>query len=749
MDTLREKYNNWLELEYDKYVKEESKNVWINDLMNTLDYGNSYLNIVNVIKDVLGMKDEYLYQYKNFTCITCNITKDDSAIYAHIYGNIEIRDDREYRFYPIYYVLSPSFSSMDGEYRHRLINARVYNDIKEENKDLICYLKEFMKEKVKLQDLKISNSVFNSFGEYGKFISINPECNYELLGIVWLLEIIPKLLNIYPPHSNLIFKNIMYTKYDMNQFSKLAERLSLKYLKTFRKLYSRQKWNYKTDKSFYRSVEIGVKIVPLTIQNTKHIMDPCFNLWREIIISRLVSDLKVNFICQGLSLFSGLMLITNSDAELYDNIHIIRKYKHSKEVLKEIQKLTKNYHKHISVGHTSTYKQRKTSLTDKIDISNQSLVMVGEYVGRTFENLFSLVKAKEYLEKIGNVFEQYQTFHKYIFEFVYNIFCINSVCGVIHGDTHLNNVTVHALSKEFYHEDVLKFKIKNDGIKNDGIKTDKTDKDHGIKNKPHLKKKTDRVGILYNVSGQYFLFENNGLHTHLIDYSRSFVLPQKIKKHIQDEDIRKSFIEMQDNELISKYCYLIKTNVYKNKLKNALKDNRSDMFKLLSAMDIYEFTSKLYSMIKFTKIKCLGVNLCMLTKIRDNSKKFLMKDMWDYVKLIEAGSDKIINYSGKCLNTFFDDFIINDYTGKLREYKGANWVLSNIVRYRPTMKYSMKEYKDLPDIVTQYKILENGKIKNHPLNKFNNDLFMERYSLFSENKKNMDYVIAKAKPIVI
>lgn len=726
MDALREKYNNWLELEYDKYVKKESKNVWINDLMNTLDYENSYLNIVNVIKDVLGMKDEFLYQYKNFTCITCNLTKNANTIYAHIYGNIEIRDDREYRFYPIYYVLSPSFSSMDGEYRHRLINSRVYSDIKEEHNDLICYLKEYMKEKLKLQGLKISNSVFNSFGEYGKFISINPELNYELLGIVWLLEIIPKLLNIYPPHSNITFKNIMFTKYDMNQFAKLSDKLGLKYLKTFRKLYSRQKWNYKTDKIYYRSVEIGIKIIPLTIQNTKHIMDPCYNLWREIIISKLVSDLKVNFICQGISLFSGVMLITNSDAELYDNVFIIRKYKHSKEILKEIQKLTKNYNRHISVGHTSLYNKRKTVLTGEIDISNQSLVMISEYVGRTFENLFSLVKSKEYLKKIGNAFEQYHTFHKYIFEFVYNIYCINSICGVIHGDTHLNNVTVHALSKEFYHEDKLKFNAEN-----------KTDV------------KVNRVGILYNVLGHYFLFENNGLHTHLIDYSRSFVLPQKIKEHIQCETIRNNFIEMQDNEIVSKYCYLMKSTTNKNKLKKALRENRPDMFKLLSAMDIYEFTFKLYAMIKFTKIKCLDSNLNMLIKLRDHSKKFLVKDMWDYVKLIEAGSDKIINYSGECLTNFFDSFIIDNYNGKQRVYKGDNWSLSNIVRYKPTMKYSMKEYVDLPDIITQYKILENGKIKNHPLNKYNNELFVKRYSQFAENKKDMDYIITKAKPTIM
>ena len=96
-----------------------------------------------------------------------------------ITGNIEIRDDREYKFYPMYYLLSPSFNSMDGEYRHRLITHRVYSDIKEENHDLVKYLKDYVIMKVKIQKLKISNHIFNSYGEFGKFVNISSELNYE------------------------------------------------------------------------------------------------------------------------------------------------------------------------------------------------------------------------------------------------------------------------------------------------------------------------------------------------------------------------------------------------------------------------------------------------------------------------------------------------------------------------------------------------------------------------------------------
>ena len=49
---------------------------------------------------------------------------------------------------------------------------------------------------------------------------------------------------------------------------------------------------------------------------------------------------------------------------------------------------------------------------------------------------------KKIHKNIGNLFEDFGMFQKYMFEIIYSLYCLN-LRGIIHGDLHLNNVTLN------------------------------------------------------------------------------------------------------------------------------------------------------------------------------------------------------------------------------------------------------------------------------------------------------------------
>ena len=76
-------------------------------------------------------------------------------------------------------------------------------------------------------------------------------------------------------------------------------------------------------------------------------------------------------------------------------------------------------------------------------MSNVALCIVSEYIGRTVADIPHLMINSSFYNKVfTNVFSNIGHFRKYMFEIIYSLYCMNSKCGVIHGDLHLNNATM-------------------------------------------------------------------------------------------------------------------------------------------------------------------------------------------------------------------------------------------------------------------------------------------------------------------
>ena len=69
-------------------------------------------------------------------------------------------------------------------------------------------------------------------------------------------------------------------------------------------------------------VHLGQKIIPVKYGDSKDINNIKINAYRELYISKKVSDLVINNICNGFSVFYTWFKISNIDKNLFNNTNI-------------------------------------------------------------------------------------------------------------------------------------------------------------------------------------------------------------------------------------------------------------------------------------------------------------------------------------------------------------------------------------------------------------------------------------------
>ena len=241
-------------------------------------------------------------------------------------------------------------------------------------------------------------------------------------------------------------------------------------------------------------------------------------------------------------------------------------------------------------------------------MSNVALCIISEYVGRTIMDVISLSKSSTYYNSlIGQPFTQpgYKYFSKYMFEICYNLYCMNSIGGIIHGDLHLNNATLNPLTYKNNRNvlDVLKPTV---------------------------------LYVLGDEKEQY-AFSTCGYHTCIIDFSRSIILPEKIEQ-LHDASLPKSYSiiknlkkyqEYQVESLLNLYIHFT-SDINRDELRILFKNHFEAVFKLLSATDIFGFTNKLLTVFNLKdKTIVTPYNKCieLLEKINKYAEQYLTVEM--------------------------------------------------------------------------------------------------------------------------
>lgn len=530
-----------------------------------------------------------------------------------------------------------SYLSKDGEYRNNVIAPKNIEMFRfTEVAPLLGRIVDYLEYKIVRRNMMITREYFYPTDDK-KNIEVQLEYySYELqkkiLAIVWFDLMYKLSCGLLENHVNKSFVNIFtrYKKEDLEFYKTLVKKYSLH----IRELFLNYSKNIRCSSSSRKKhMRIGQKIVPLSISEAQNPFNIRYKPWREYLISVKLSNLVVNYIAPGFPLINQWFYIKNSRKGLFDNdiqyekmersdlavqittlLNRARLFSHeniSKKKLSNIKKITTTW-------LSEKFKTLSYKIQDPIDfakkeiiMSNVAICLISEYVGYTFMDILQLCNSSDVLNKnMGEIFTQrgFSHFKKNMFEMCYNLYCMNKIAGVIHGDLHLNNATIY-----------------NSYIRSTRDLTFEPD-----------------AQVLYVVgdkTNDQYLFNQTMYHSCIIDFSRGIILPDKISE-LHDKSIPKSYsiIDKQKkfhDTQIERLVHLFMQNTSdnqsnKDELFFLFKKNFNGVFKLLTAVDIFGFTAKLLTIFAIndkTIINPSKKHIELLEKINMEAQYFLTEQM--------------------------------------------------------------------------------------------------------------------------
>lgn len=728
-------YVKWMNKEHKKFWKFKPKNSIKKAVKNAkMEYSSvvrtkAYkgiklsvpINSVDTICTVFKMKDPSL------TDPSKSSKGNDEINYAFLYSEVKT-PNTIYNDYDVisnsgkgpiihkFFTTSPSFTSMDGEYRHRTVNFITVRRGQEELPNLWNEIENHLLEKIKKRKLILYEDYFYPTVVQQRYASelersIDEErFAIKLYIVAWVCEVYNLYVGFTENHVNETYREIFYRDKieDVKKFQKLIEKYGKQKVERLRELGNGL---FTASHKKYTLLKMGQKIIPMNLAEVQNPINIKYRPWRENLITKRLSDLVVNCVSPGFSLVADWFYIKNSRKGLFDNNVQYRKLEHSEKATRIAEKLleaqratylpdtieptllrgniTEWISKKFQVLHDKIDEPIKYSKSDII-MSEVCLCVLSEYVGRTFYDVTLLSKkSKKYYDVIGQPFckDGIGYFSKYMFELVYNLFCMNSKCGVIHGDLHLNNATIKPLYYRSF-KDITKL---------------------------------NKSSVLYVVGENdqhQYLFPNISYFTCIIDFSRSIIdldylndfkdsaIPgHKILNIEELEEFKNEQTERLEKVYGNNFPETYKK--YKNEFRALLKLEFKAMFKLLTALDVYRFTRSFSLLFKKREtltnvVRCCPDCMVLLNKMNKIAEYHLTTRM---VKLIknkrmakQIEKDQFPNFD--IIKQCFTQYEIPNGSSKEIDTN-----ITDIFVYKNPLKYSLGTYNSFPPYIKNIKII--------------------------------------------
>jgi hypothetical protein len=350
------------------------------------------------------------------------------------------------------------------------------------------------------------------------------------------------------------------------------------------------------------SITLGQKIIPIRTKEMEHLEDVRYPIWKELYINKIAQDLVFNCILFGIPYYAGYFLINGNDKDMYDNKTNQDKIDHSevaKNMVLQLQAARQYAFVNDNINssdlqHTYKFSELDDEIKIPINYAERNLIMsnyavcaISEIAGRTFGDIPILLLNDRYAESLGPIFKDSNCFARYMFEYMYNIYCLNKHVGVIHGDLHANNITMY--SRWFYPRDEM-------------------------------------IKIIFKVTDTCYMFDHYGKHSCIIDFSRS-LLDRRALKNLQinesiysDADIE-DIIQKQNKAILQKYENGLPEFYKENagKLTDALERAPDAFFKLFTAYDVFHVSYAIKMTIKKIMENVVGIEKVIDSKMMDST----------------------------------------------------------------------------------------------------------------------------------
>lgn len=661
------------------------------------------------------------------TITTCfKIAYDStSAIYAYLYSS----SDKDVKHHFI--CCSPTYKSQDGEYRHRFIPWKQFLEICEKYSDIISQVEEFILPQMESRALELYTFFYYPFGFLGSEKQVEESINnlrlpIKLYILSWLYDFHQIHNKLIENHINPAYQFIIYQKAGIDVYEDIRSRVDLNsYYILMNHLSRIYNTIYDGEQALIRP-ECGQKIIPMSIREAIRVDDINFPTWREIYISALCSNLVLNLISPSFPFINNWFYIQNSNGTLYDNLPMHEKYNYSKiadDIAEQLRAADKyNYqNQNRRKDPLNTKFLRLSKLIDKstsfadayIRLTDLSICITSEYVGRTVRDLPILVANDPLNSGLGLIFTDYNIFNKHMFEFIYGFYSMNTKIGVLHGDLHINNATFFKLN----------------------LMVD----EH---NKPILVKDPR---IIYFIKKKCYMFPHWGVYSSIIDFSRGIIGNQSIVENDFGQRFAEQYFKEQRTRVmrILYYNFPKFTEKYIQQLEALIIAKFSILFKIITVVDAISISGNILAMInidelfKKKKIKLDEKIPTILSKINQRAESLALELLQ---KAVEGHFKSESDFEWPNLTLIelcFSDYLAD--SANLGKYE-----IVDVFNYNNDLKYSVEDYESYGPLLSndeEIKLLSEYKLSDQNISewmKFRNidetnklDLIISKY----ENKE--------------
>lgn len=642
-------------IENAKHLKPEVSK-WLISKILTDDLNTSCSRIESFLYMLHFIKIDYK---KEHICTVFNLRRsgcDKQINYAYLYSSFTIFGIEHW-----YFCTGPNLISSDGEYRGKFTKIGTIDRLKIKYSDIWDDVDNFLYSK---QDTEFGENYYiksnsldsDNMSLFKNSINANRYANIFYI-IAWLGQGFISYLGLQNKHVSKSYIDNMYNLEDYKFIGNLVTTHGIEKLKAFYAESGCVDIRYdintiETQSYKYDSVKpmLGQKIIPLYVKDMECVMDKQRQAWREYYISKKVSLLVLNYICPGVPVTHDWMMIYNIDKNIFNNPTLYDKMIISDKI------------KNLSINLNNSKGSAYHNIEQEQEISENGIVIISEYVGRTVNDISSLIKSKEYKSSVGSMFSNCDEFFKYMFDITYALFCMNSKLNIIHGDLHLNNTTINHLYKSYLREN------------------DKTKNKYSI----------------YVVDDVY-MFKDTGMTGTVIDFSRGFII---------EDDMDYLFLKEEQSNRILRYYNTIFPEFFKKfgeRLKDKLDSDYELIYKIFSAIDMYIHTDRLIKFID--KNKSLDTHedvIKLVNKVNTITRDILVVVMEKVLtQNIDLESIKYPNHD--ILLCCFNEYKVdpNNINKELE--------IDSLFFYNNKLQYSFETFEELPSRFKHYKLKKPGE----------------------------------------
>ena len=512
-EEIREKFKNLIDATYKEMTGlPDPKKPWLK--FRSYDYMMGYTTFSRYAK-AYGLLIDFDVSVKKYAVYTVKLTTRKSdiafhAILANIYYDTELKKIS-------FLALGPSYASADGEYRSGFVIYNTFLSLFDipELKAILEELQEIVQENINentyvlLSQHTKKDKNLEKLIEKDDLITKILTCTTLYASDISRLKISPNNLsegyiNALKDEKIIEILNRAVSTGDYGLYKYIAMTF-VKYYYTEKRIGIHQQFNGET----------GIKTIPLTKYALENIGDLTINVWRELYISKVVSNLFFNFITPGVPIFGTWNIVDGYHPDLFNNQVQKLKYEYSdiaKKTIGEIQAAKSMLYEWDDEEKQEIYLSMKLqSLGEHVNVpinfaryelmfSEKALIFVNEYVGFTLADLPISVTYPDRYRSIGPVFKNPEAFDKYMFDLIYTLYALNYHFDIIHTDLHLNNACF----------------VEYQGLV--------TDPETGAAYKKY---------VVYNVHGKLYKFIMNNRYATIIDFSRALMGKKLIENQMR------------------------------------------------------------------------------------------------------------------------------------------------------------------------------------------------------------------------